>query len=128
MNNHNLSADTEVVLLLCGRFGGEKQDSFQPLTPREYGELAKWLLGRSLRPSDLMASAGREALSDVHEARLERKRIEFLLDRGTAMALALERLGARWLVGDFARGRGVPETIEASPEIRHAPPAVRRWG
>ncbi len=100
MNNHNLSADTEVVLLLCGRFGGEKQDSFQPLTPREYGELAKWLLGRSLRPSDLMASAGREALSDVHEARLERKRIEFLLDRGTAMALALERWarGGLWVI------------------------------
>jgi len=100
MNNHDLSEDTEAVLLLCGRFGGEKQDPFQPLSAREYGELAKWLRGRSLRPSDLVNSAGREALSDVHQSRLERKRIEFLLGRGTAMALALERWtrGGLWVI------------------------------
>lgn len=100
MNDHDLSEDTEAVLLLCGRFGGEKQDPFQPLSAREYGELAKWLLGRSLRPSDLVKSAGREALSDVRESRLEHKRIEFLLGRGTAMALALERWtrGGLWVI------------------------------
>ena len=40
MSKEDLSADTEVVLLLCGRFGGEKQEAYQPLAPKEYGELA----------------------------------------------------------------------------------------
>ena len=90
MSKEDLSADTEVVLLLCGRFGGEKQEAYPPLAPREYGELAKWLKALALRPSDLLTDAGRVALASVQEARLERKRVEFLLGRGTAMALALE--------------------------------------
>jgi predicted Rossmann fold nucleotide-binding protein DprA/Smf involved in DNA uptake len=86
--------------LLCGRFGGEKQEPFQPLSSREYGELARWLNARSLRPSDLLTAQGHEALADLHEARLERKRVDFLLGRGTAMALALERWsrGGLWVM------------------------------
>ena len=100
MSKEDLSADTEVVLLLCGRFGGEKQEAYQPLAPREYGELAKWLKALALRPSDLLTDAGHVALSSVQEARLERKRVEFLLGRGTAMALALERWarGGLWVI------------------------------
>ena len=106
MSKEDLSADTEVVLLLCGRFGGEKQEAYQPLAPKEYGELAKWLKALALRPSDLLTDAGRVALSSVQEARLERQRVEFLLGRGTAMALALERWarGGLWVIsrGDEA--------------------------
>ena len=91
MSDQALSADTEVVLLLCGRFGGERQEPHQTLFTREYGELAKWLKERGLRPADLLAVAGRTHLEAVHEARLDRKRVEFLLGRGTAMALAVER-------------------------------------
>lgn len=122
MNNHDLSEDTEAVLLLCGRFGGEKQGPYQPLSAREYGELAKWLLGRSLRPSDLVNSAGREALSDVHQSRLERKRIEFLLGRGTAMALALERWtrGGLWVI---SRGDAeFPKRLRR--HLKHATPPL----
>lgn len=100
MNAKPLSRDTEAVLLLCGRFGGEKQEPFKPLSAREYGEFARWLNGQSLRPSDLLLETGRPQLSQVHEAKLERKRIDFLLSRGTAMALALERWsrGGIWVI------------------------------
>lgn len=100
MSHQALSADTEVVLLLCGRFGGERQESFQPLSARDYGELAKWLNIRSLRPADLLTDAGNAQLGALHEAKLERKRVEFLLGRGTAMALAIERWsrGGLWVI------------------------------
>lgn len=91
MSHQALSADTEVVLLLCGRFGGERQEPYQPLSTREYGELAKWLNVRGLRPADLLMDAGKAQLPALHEAKLERQRVEFLLGRGTAMALAMER-------------------------------------
>lgn len=106
MSKLDLSADTQVVLLLCGRFGGEKQEAYQPLSTKEYGELARWLKALALRPSDMLTDAGRVALSSIQEARLERKRVEFLLGRGTAMALALERWarGGLWVIsrGDTA--------------------------
>lgn len=100
MSESLLSADTQVVLLLCGRFGGERQEAFQPLSARDYGALAKWLNGRELRPADLLTDSGREHLSEVHLAKLDRKRLEALLERGTAMALALERWnrGGLWVI------------------------------
>lgn len=122
MNHNALSADTEVVLLLCGRFGGERQEPHQPLSTREYGELAKWLNARSLRPADLMADAGKAQLHALHEAKLERKRVEFLLERGTAMALALERWsrGGLWVIS-----RGDPEFPKRlKRHLKHAAPPL----
>lgn len=122
MSKQQLSADTEAVLLLCGRFGGEKQEAFQPLSPRDYGELAKWLNARGLRPSGLMSDAGRDSLSTAHEARLERKRVEFLLGRGTALALALERWarGGLWVV---SRGdEEFPKRLKR--QLKHAAPPL----
>ncbi|WP_161125020.1 DNA-processing protein DprA [Malikia spinosa] len=122
MNKQDLSEDTEVVLLLCGRFGGEKQEPHQPLSPREYSELAKWLNACNLRPSDLMTDAGRDALSSLQVARLESKRVEFLLGRGTAMALALERWarGGLWVIsrGDM----DYPKRLKR--QLKHAAPPL----
>lgn len=106
MSVQALSPDTEIVLLLCGRFGGEREEPFQPLSAREYGDFAKWLNAHGLRPADMLSEAGREQLPNVHEAKLERKRLVFLLARGTALALALERWsrGGLWVIS-----RGDPE-------------------
>lgn len=123
MTQDALSADTEAVLLLCGRFGGEKQEPYSPLSSREYGELAKWLNGRSLRPSDLMGPAAPDWLRIVHEVKLERKRIESLLGRGTGMALALERWsrGGLWVIsrGDPAFPKRLKQRLKHS-----APPLL----
>lgn len=122
MSHQALSADTEVVLLLCGRFGGERQEPFQPLSARDYGELAKWLNARSLRPSDLMSAMGSEHFQSLHEAKLERKRIEFLMGRGTAMALALERWsrGGLWVIS-----RGDPEFPKRlKRQLKHTAPPL----
>jgi len=122
MNHQALSADTEVVLLLCGRFGGERQETHQPLSAREYGELAKWLNVNSLRPADLMTDAGQAKLQVLHEAKLERKRVDFLLGRGTAMALALERWsrGGLWVIS-----RGDPKFPKRlKRHLKHAAPPL----
>ena len=49
-----LSRDTEAVLLLCGVFGGRASGGVEPLTTREYNEVARWLAGKGLRPSALV--------------------------------------------------------------------------
>jgi hypothetical protein len=62
---------------------------FPPLPTRDYNELAKWLNDRGLRPADLLTDSGREALSEVHQAKLERTRLEFLLDAALRWHLPL---------------------------------------
>jgi predicted Rossmann fold nucleotide-binding protein DprA/Smf involved in DNA uptake len=122
MSQTLLSADTEVILLLCGRFGGERQDPFQPLSARDYGEFAKWLNARGLRPADLMTAEGQAQLQDAHQAKLDGKRLEFLLTRGTAMALALERWNRSglWVIsrGDLE----FPKRLKH--HLRHAAPPL----
>jgi len=122
MKKQDLSEDTKVVLLLCGRFGGEKQELYQPLQPRDYSELAKWLNARNFRPSDLMTDVGRDALSSLQVARLDSKRLEFLLCRGAAMALALERWarGGLWVI---SRGdTDYPKRLKR--QLKHAAPPL----
>ncbi|MBS0468740.1 MAG: DNA-protecting protein DprA [Proteobacteria bacterium] len=100
MKKHDLSPDTEVVLLLCGRFGGERQEPYAPLSPSEYSELAKLLIAHGGNPSKLLTAALSTVLPNLGETRLTRERVEFLLGRGTAMALALERWarGGIWVI------------------------------
>lgn len=91
----SLSPDTEAILLLCGRFSSERGETnlatAAPLTQKEYERLTKWLLECKLRPSDLLGGDLAGRLSDLVHAGLERARVEALIARGTALALALEK-------------------------------------
>ena len=92
------------------------------LSAREYGEFAKWLNVRSLRPADLLTKTGSAQLQALHEAKLERKRVEFLLERGTGMALALERWsrGGLWVI---SRGDAeFPKRLKR--HLKHAAPPL----
>ncbi|MHB1618810.1 MAG: DNA-processing protein DprA [Sulfuricella sp.] len=87
----SLSPDTEAILLLCGRFGSERGEHHAPLTQKEYERLTKWLLECKLRPSDLLGGDLAGQLGDLVHAGLEPARVESLIARGTALALALEK-------------------------------------
>src|SRR5947209_9510227 len=49
-----LSPDTEVTLLLCGRFGAKAEGAVKPLEPRELIRLQAWLEERGMRLADLL--------------------------------------------------------------------------
>ena len=87
MSTSDLSADTQAVLLLCGRFG-DRGSGADPLTAGEYARLTKWLRERQMRPGSLLEDL---SLAELVEARLEPGRVGALLKRGTAMALASEK-------------------------------------
>lgn len=81
-----LSPDTQAVLLFCGRFG--ERNGADPLSLGEYGRLVQWLIARSLRPAELVEKG---AHAELVEAKLDPGRIDALLGRGAAMALATEK-------------------------------------
>lgn len=83
-------SDTQAVLLLCGYFGKMAPGAAKPLATGEYGRLARWLVERQQRPSDLLDMEDAD-LRTVVEAKLEPSRVRSLLKRGTALALATEK-------------------------------------
>ncbi|MBA4158338.1 MAG: DNA-protecting protein DprA [Gemmatimonadetes bacterium] len=90
MLNYVLTPDTQAVLLLCGTFGKKPEADVKPLSVAEYNRLAQWLHENAMRPADLL-QPGR-VLPDGNESgpSLDPPRVLSLLDRGGAMAIAVE--------------------------------------
>jgi predicted Rossmann fold nucleotide-binding protein DprA/Smf involved in DNA uptake len=86
-----LTPDTQAVLLLCGELGQRGGNGLKPLGPRQYNNLATWLKTEGLRPGDLLTSEGRTKLGGLQTAEVNPDRVSPLLERGTALALVVER-------------------------------------
>lgn len=117
---HILSPDTEATLLLCGRFGKSESDGARPLTAGEYNLLAQWLVREGRHPADLLGLDTGPIL-DAGEPPVPADRIRSLLDRGGALALAVEGWSNRglWVV---ARGdEAYPDALRAA---RGSPPLL----
>ena len=87
-----ITPDSQALLLLCSHLGLPSEPEFAPLTPREWNPLARKLQSLGLRPGALLdwnvSSLGAQlALSSD-----EYDRLKNLLDRGGALAFALQRL------------------------------------
>jgi len=91
-----IAPDTQAVLLLTASFRtGPGPDAVRPLTIAEWARFAPWLVERGRRPGDLLAGDPDRILADWRDESLPRERLEALLNRGAALALALEKwLGA----------------------------------
>jgi predicted Rossmann fold nucleotide-binding protein DprA/Smf involved in DNA uptake len=86
-----LTADTQAVLLLCGELGQRGSNGLKPLGLRQYNNLATWLKTEGLRPGDLLTSEGKTKLGGLQTAEVNPDRVAPLLDRGTALALIVEK-------------------------------------
>lgn len=93
--DHVLSPDTQTVLLLCGRFG-RNRDGATPLTDFEYNLLAIWLQKQGMRPADLLGEDG-QYLLEKNGPPVTVSRLQALLERGTALALAVESWASKGL-------------------------------
>lgn len=90
ITTHILSPDTQATLLLCGIFGQTDPDTLPPLTVSEYSDVAQWLLSQKLRPADLLQPEVLPHLRTFTHPKISVERLEALLKRGGALALAVE--------------------------------------
>jgi predicted Rossmann fold nucleotide-binding protein DprA/Smf involved in DNA uptake len=82
-----MSEDAKAILLLCGHLGGES--AFEPLDQRAYNQVVQWLLGKNLRPADLLSP---EHIQDLSlESGIPEQRLNGLLRRGVKLGFALEK-------------------------------------
>ncbi len=88
----NLDEDNQAILLLSAHFSMARKGDPTPLTPIEYGRLSSWLHQNGYTPKDLFfrLDAVIEAWTDP-KGKITAERLAYLLGRGTAMGLALEK-------------------------------------
>lgn len=86
-----LSQSTQAILLLTSSFSKYDDEKLKPLSPSEWGVFASWLHKNNLKPDDLLENDIEEILQDWNKSKIPLKRIKYLLERGAALALAIEK-------------------------------------
>lgn len=95
-----LSPNTQAILLLTAPLiSGDKENGYAPLKPSEYRTLARILRQSKREPADLLGAGAEELLAACAPA-AGPERLRRLLQRGFALARAVERWEARsiWVV------------------------------
>ncbi len=87
----SVSHNTQAILLLTAHFSKAKNEAVKPLTMKEWGRFTWWLRKQSLTPEDLMTGRLDELLNGWSDKTITMERIEGLMHRGSALALALEK-------------------------------------
>jgi len=87
----SISQMTQAILLLTSNFSKNKEVDVTPLNPSEWGYFAFWLHKNNLTPDDLLKTNFKEILQDWNDEKITIQRIEKLLHRGGALALAMEK-------------------------------------
>lgn len=87
----SISPNTQAILLLTSHFSKAKGGSVKPLTPKEWGRFALWLKEKSLTPEQLMTGHLAELLNGWSDKTITLDRAEGLMERGSALALAMEK-------------------------------------
>lgn len=86
-----ISANTQAILLLTAYFKKADSNDEKPLTPKEWGRFALWLRDMAMTPEDLLVGTPAEKLSQWSDNQITIERLSCLLNRGSALALAVEK-------------------------------------
>ena len=118
----SVSPNTQAILLLTAHFAKARKEAVKPLTPTEWGRFALWLKEKSLTPEQLMMGQPGELLNSWLDKTITLNRIEALMDRGSALALAMEK----WLrAGLWVMTRSDPDyPVRLKKRLRTDSPAI----
>lgn len=118
----SISPNTQAILLLTSHFSKAKGGSVKPLTPKEWGRFALWLKEKSLTPEQLMTGRLDELLNGWSDKTITLDRAERLMERGSALALAMEK----WLrAGLWVMTRSDPDyPVRFKQRLRTDSPAI----
>ena len=86
-----VNENAQAIMLLTVSFGKADQSGVKPLSPAEWHGLALWLRDRGLSPADLLRRDFEKSLSGWGDQKVTMARLDSLLGRGMALALALEK-------------------------------------
>ncbi|ART64015.1 DNA-processing protein DprA [Kushneria marisflavi] len=117
-----LSTAAQATLLLTSYFSKPVKGAPKPLTPIEWGRFAQWLHEKNHAPGDLLNHTAPWVLGKWSDEKIPRDRLEALLQRGSSMALALEKWqrSGLWIV--TRSDPSYPKRLKK--RLKHAAPPV----
>ena len=87
----NVTPSTQSILLLTTYFSDGNSSNPKPLTPTEYGRFAEWLSHHDLTPEQLLRGSISSTLAGMPDSVCDVERIGQLMDRGSALAIAMDK-------------------------------------
>ena len=87
----SLSENSQAILLLTAHFTVRRKESVKPLTTKEWGRFAAWLKDRQLNPCSINTENLNELLTGWVDKSITADRLDALIRRGNALALAVEK-------------------------------------
>jgi len=117
-----LSMAAQAILLLTSYFSKPAKGAEKPLTPTEWGAFAQWLHEQGYTPAELLGQDGSDILQGWSHPKVTRERLQALLQRGSSMALALEKWqrSGLWII--TRSDPAYPKCLKK--RLKHAAPPV----
>jgi len=117
-----ISTAAQATLLLTSYFSKPVKGSIKPLTPTEWGAFAQWLHEQGHTPADLLVQDSSDILQGWSHPKVTRERLQALLQRGSSMALSLEKWQRSGLWVITRSDSGYPRRLKK--RLKHAAPPV----
>lgn len=118
----DLVPSTQAILLLTSSFSKYEDDKEQPLSVAEWGLFAAWLYEHNMKPEDLLEKDLEVKLKEWSNEKISISRLKYLLNRGAALALAMEkwhRVGL-WVI--TRSDKEYPQNIKK--KLKHLSPPI----
>lgn len=90
----HLTNDSLAILMLCSHLGLPPDPDPAPLTLRQWNPLVNKLVAASLRPGDMLGKTMLDLSKSLDIDQQSAARLTYLLERGNAIAIELERLAS----------------------------------
>ncbi len=118
----SLKPQTQAILLLTTYFSKPVKGDPKPLSPLEWGRFAAWLREHEIQPETLLFEEPAGILSQWHDRAITLERIQFLLNRSSALGIASEK----WeRAGLWVLQRSDPHyPTRLKKRLRNASPAI----
>jgi len=113
---------TKAILLFTSYFAKEMDKEHKPLSLAEWNKFVRWLQTKNLNPEDFLVTHAASLLVEWNDQQISKSRLLALLERKTALAIALEkwtRAGV-WIIsrGDTMYPKKLKEKLKAlAPNI-----------
>lgn len=86
-----ISERTKSILLFTSYFAKSSAKSIKPLTNTEWNRLVRWLHSKSISPEDFLSQDNASLLLGWQDKTISMERIDSLLERKSALAIALDK-------------------------------------
>ncbi|MBL6447371.1 DNA-protecting protein DprA [Fulvivirga sp. 29W222] len=82
---------TKAILLFTSYFAKNSDRNLKPLTTTEWNRFVRFLQTKGINPEDFLAQNSAELLDNLRDKTISSERINFLLDRKSSLAIALDK-------------------------------------